>query len=306
MSLDADTYLYMRRLKRHLTVWRVIGVVAIVVALVILALSGSEEASQGNRIARLTVNGLIVDDPYRDTALREAAMDDAVRALIVRISSPGGTVVGGEALYDQLLAFREKKPVVVVMGEVAASAGYMIALPGHRIFARQSTITGSIGVLMQTTEFTGLMDMLGIKPEAIKSAPLKAVPSPVEPLTDDAREAARAVVLDMYDMFVEMVIAQRGFDRETALALADGRVYTGRQALTAGLIDELGDEQAAIRWLEAEKEIPADLPIFDLEIDYPKETWEKLLESSLGMDLVPDRLQLDGLISLWHPDLGTR
>jgi protease-4 len=223
--------------------------------------------------------------------------------LLVHIDSPGGTVVGGENLYLALRRVAEKKPVVAIMAELATSAGYMVALGTDHIVARQGTVTGSIGVLMQSVEVTDLLTKIGITAESIKSAPLKASPNPLEKLTPDARAAAEDVVMDMYDMFVDMVSERRGMDRDATLKLADGRVYTGRQAMQNGLIDEIGGEREARVWLKSAHNIDDSLPISLVTIRRAKGFLSGLLDDLVGKALFSERLRLDGLISLWHPQL---
>ncbi|MBT4941125.1 MAG: signal peptide peptidase SppA, partial [Rhodospirillaceae bacterium] len=246
---------------------------------------------------------VIVDDQDRSNALLKVAKNKSVKALVVHINSPGGTVVGGEALYIHLRKVAEKIPVVAVMGDLATSAGYMTAIAADHIIARQSTVTGSIGVIMQTTDITGLLGKIGIKPEAIKSAPLKASPNPLEPMSENARAAAQNVVTDMFDMFVDMVAERRNMDKKTAIKLADGRVYTGRQAIKNGLIDGIGGEREALEWLSKTKKISRNLPLREVKIHRERNFWGKTLDDVFGKTLISERLRLDGLISLWHPNL---
>ncbi len=302
MVLDADIVIDRRRIKRRLTLWRVVAVVAVVVA-VIAAVGRVGGLYERAHVGRLSIEGIIVDDPQRDQALVDVADDDDVRALIVRINSPGGTVVGGEALYRHLRRVAERKPVVAVMGEVAASAAYMAALAGDRIIAREGTITGSIGVIMQTADITGLLDKIGIKPESVKSAPLKAQPNPLETFTPEAREAAREVVLDLYEMFVGMVEERRRLGRDRTRALADGRVFTGRQAVANGLIDALGGEAEAREWLDEVRDVDSAVPVRDVEIGGPEDKLRDFLGGLVEKAIFSERLRLDGLISLWHPEL---
>ena len=301
MPLEADHVVDRRRLKRHLTFWRVAAIVA-AVALVIAAAGRLQGWMDDGYIARFSVARLILDDPARDDALAGVAADGDARALIVRIDSPGGTVVGGEALYRSLRAVAEKKPVVAVMGQLATSAGYMTALGADHIIARAGSVTGSIGVLLQTADITGLLEKLGVKPEAIKSRPLKAQPSPLERLTPEAREAARTVVLDLYDLFVDMVAERRQLVRQQVLVLADGRVFSGRQALANGLIDALGGEPEARQWLAGEPGIPASLPVREITVEREGQVWRDLIQGTVGKTLFSELLRLDGLISLWHPE----
>ena len=302
VNIDLNTLLDRRRLKRRLTFWRITAIVA-VAALVIFATGRFNSFSGGDHIAVLDVNSIIINDPDRNEALQRIAGDARVKALLVHINSPGGTVVGGEALYLNLRKVAEKKPVVAVMADLATSAGYMTAIAADKIFAHQSTITGSIGVIMQTTDITGLLEKIGIKPESIKSAPLKAQPNPLEPMSEKARAAAQSVVANMFAMFVDMVTERRKMDRATVTKLADGRVYTGRQALENGLIDALGGEKEALDWLNSAKKISKSLPKRALEIRHDDNFLRKTLEDVFGKTLISERLRLDGLISLWHPNL---
>lgn len=300
MLADVDYWLDRRRLKRALTWWRVLAIVALVAA-VIAAVGRFERIVTGRHIARLAVEGIIVDDRERDRTLVKLAKDDTVKALIVRIDSPGGTVVGGETLFRRLQEIAAKKPVVAVMGEVATSAAYMTALACDHIVAYEGTVTGSIGVIMQTTDVTELLGKIGIKPETLKSGPLKAQPNPLEPFTPEAREAAMNVINDMFEMFVGMVADRRKLDRAAVLTMADGRVFTGRQALANGLIDALGGEDAAKTWLASARHVDADLPVRDVTIPGPQEDILDLVGGAFGKALFSEGVKLDGLVSLWHP-----
>ena len=302
MALDADFLVDRRRLKRRLFLWRSLAIIAVIAA-VAAAIGRFAGYTQSAYIARLNVTGVIVDDGKRRKALDRIARDVNASAMIVHINSPGGTVVGGEALYQAIRNIAKRKPVVAVMGEIATSAGYMVALAGNRIIARNGTITGSIGVIMQTTEITGLLKNLGIKTEAVKSGPLKAAPSPLEPMTPEVRRVAQALVDDMFQMFVDMVARRRNISRDAALALADGRVYTGRLALKKKLIDGIGGEGDAIEWLEKQSKISPGLPLRDMRIDRDVSEWIDYFGSMARKAIFSERLTLDGLISVWHPDL---
>src|SRR5262249_34918350 len=148
-----------------------------------------------------------------------------------------------------------KKPVVAVMRSIAASAGYMVALAADHIVAREGTITGSIGVLIETAEVTELAEKIGIKPVLVKSSPLKGTPSPFEKTTPEAERVIRDVVNDFYNRFVDMVAERRALPRDRVVQLADGRVYSGRKAAEDKLIDGIGGEDEAVKWLVTEKHI---------------------------------------------------
>ena len=303
MTPDSDILIDRRRLARRLALWRIVAIVALV-SVAVVAVGRFDTITSRDHLARVTIDGLIVDDPDIVAALAEVAEDSRAKALIVRIDSPGGTFVGGETLYRALREVAEGKPVVAVLGTVATSAAYMAAVATDRIFARQGTITGSIGVMMQTADMTGLLDKLGISAEAIKSGPLKAAPSPLEPLTDDVRAATQAIVDDMHALFTDMVAERRGLDAARARRLADGRVYSGRQALEHDLIDAIGGEAEARAWLVAERRLPEDLPVNDVDTEPESDKWFPSVGSLTRNMLLSETLTLDGLISVWH--LGNR
>ena len=191
------------------------------------------------------------------------------------------------------------------MGAMAASAGYMVALPAARIFAREATITGSIGVLLMTVEASGLLRMLGITDETITSGPLKNQPSLTRPLTEPGREALQGLVTDMYEQFVAMVAAGRKMDPARVRELADGRAFTGRQALGIGLIDAIGAEADARAWLAAERGVPASLPIQELRPPGLRErVFGEGAEGLLGVlvkTVLSQRVSLDGGWAVWQP-----
>ncbi len=305
---DPDSLVDRRRLKRQVSGWRLAAIVAAVAA--IAAAAGRFGILESDdHVALLQVSGVILDDQDRTRTVRHIGDDSHAKALIVRIDSPGGTVVGGESLFRHLRAVADKKPVVAVLGEVAASGGYMVALAADHIVAREGTLTGSIGVIMQSTDITGLLAKLGIEAEAIKRGPLKAVPSPLERLTDEGRAATRRLVDDMHQMFTAMVADRRGLPLPRATELADGRVFTGRQARAAGLVDTIGGEEEARQWL-TERGVSRRLPSRKIEIERDDEFWPRLVRSTVqavtGKTYLSERLTLDGLVALWHPELWVR
>lgn len=306
MTLASDHAIDRRRLKRRLSAWRAVGVLALV-ALAFTALGKTTGLVPLPHIARIKIAGVIVHDLDRDKAIVELADSSRVKAVLLHIDSPGGTVVGGERLYLALRKLAEKKPVVAVMDTTATSAGYMVALAGDRLLAGAGSVTGSIGVLMQTTDITQLLEKIGVNAEAIKSTALKGVPSPLEKLTAEGRKATKEVVDDIYAMFVEMVAERRKMAPEKAKALADGRVFTGRQALANGLVDAIGGEAEALQWLQTEKGISKSLKVEDAELESAESKLpllNRLFGSWLvgGKRLLSERLTLDGLVSVWHPD----
>ena len=303
MALETDLLLDRRRLKRRLVFWRSFSVLAVALAVFVSVRDGGALPS-GPHVARLTVTGIIAEDRKLTEAIDRLATDNAVKALIVVIDSPGGTVSGGESLHNAIARVQGKKPVVAVMRGVAASAGYMIAVPADRIFARESTLTGSIGVLLETGELSGLLEKIGIGSETIVSGPLKDQPSLTHPLSPEGRTVLRGLVQDMYDQFVGMVATGRHMEPDQVRKLGDGRAYTGRQALKLGLIDQIGEERDARAWLASERKISADLPSEDVTTSG---LVGRTLSSSLGplfdglwKTVVSQSVRLDGAWAVWQ------
>lgn len=303
MSLETDLLLDRRRLKRRLVFWRVFAVVALVVA-VLAGLRGAGLTPEGAHITRVSVNGIITEDRKLTDSIDKLATDSRVKAVILSIDSPGGSVSGGETLHDAIARVAAKKPVVVTMGGLAASAGYMIAVPATRIFAREATLTGSIGVLLETGEVSGLLDKLGISAEVVRSGPLKDEPSFVRPLSPAGKDVLQGLVNDMYGQFVDMVAAGRHMDPAKVRALGDGRAYTGRQALGLGLVDAIGGEREAKAWLVSAKGVPAGLPVEDLS---DSGIAGRTLSGELGTlvqgmwkTLISQSLSLDGAQAIWQ------
>jgi protease-4 len=300
--MDTDAFIDRKQLKKKLVIWQIFAILTIV-GIVIFLIGDFSDIRNSDHIAVLKISNIIVDDPKRSQALITVAKDKLIKALIVHIDSPGGTVVGGEALYLHLQEVAEKKPVVAVISNLATSAGYMAAIATDQIFARQSSITGSIGVIIQTADITVLLKKLGIMAESIKSAPLKAQPNPLEPMNEDTRSATRLVVDDIFNMFIDMVVVRRKMDKKKVKQLADGRIYTGRQAVKNGLIDAIGGEKEALNWLSTTKNINSQLPLKLMNFNRQVGFLEKILNSFIGNISISDRLRLDGLVSLWQPNL---
>ncbi|MEX0746285.1 MAG: signal peptide peptidase SppA [Phycisphaeraceae bacterium] len=309
-----------RRLKRRVTIWRIAAVVLGVLFLGTLLLGDQEVTGSAGilpHIARVTVDGVITDDRKVQELLERVAKADQVKAVILDINSPGGTTTGGEAMYDAVRRLAEKKPVVAVCGTVATSAAYIVALATDRIFVYGNTITGSVGVLFQWAEVTELLHTLGIKVEEVKSGPLKAVPSPFEPMDQRGRELTEEMVQEAKTWFVDLVGERRKLEPNSVPGLTEGRIYSGRQAVKLKLADQIGDEEAAMSWLRTERDVPAGLKIID---------WKPKTESSglfgwlirsmadaFGISTgtiaglvgqAMSTLKLDGLVSVWHPNSG--
>ena len=308
MISEAELIVDRRRLKRKLTLWRILAVVLAIAAIAALVWEAGGR-KRIDHLARISVEGLITGDQKTLDLLKEVNEADQVKAVILRIDSPGGTTAGSEAIYEAVRKISAKKPVVAVMDTVAASGGYITALAADRIVARGNTITGSIGVIFSFPEVSKLLDTVGIRMEELKSGDLKAEPSPYRPVTEKARAVSMEMVRDGYDWFTGLVAERRQLPMERVRELSDGRVYTGRQAVAAKLIDELGGEETAVAWLTGEKKIAAGLKVVDWE---PKSERSPtglgfasgFLLRALGLESLEKAVaqaKLDGLLVLWHP-----
>jgi protease-4 len=305
-SHDLHSAVAADRFRRSRGLWRVLALIAAAVAVIVLVgRFALPSGPVGEHIARVVIDGTIATDPDRLEAIEDLAEDDSVEAVIIAINSPGGTTAGGEELYEALGRLRESKPTVAVIKELGASAAYMTAIATDRIFARRLSIVGSIGVLFQHVNAGKLFDTIGIDLDKVASGPLKAEPDWDEPMTGPARDSIAALVNDSFAWFVDVVAERRGLERPAALALADGRIVTGRVGVDVGLIDAIGGEQEAQAWLEAERGITAEL---DITTAWPEPEeglgWIGTLlggQARAVLGLPPTGpITLDGLVSLWQ------
>ena len=249
--------------------------------------------------------GIIVEDDERDRALADLADDSATKALLVRIDSPGGTVVGGETLYRRLRQIAEHKPVVAVMGELATSAAYMTAIGSDWIVAREGTLTGSIGVIMQTADFTGLLDKIGVKPETVKSSPLKAQPNPLEPFYPGGARGNPSCRRSMSTICSPTWCRERRkFSAEQLAAVADGSVFTGRQAQSNGL-DRCDRRRGRGARLAGKHSWRRRIAPGTRRRVYTAPGRNLSICSAFLREkcFFLNGLNLDGLISVWHPEL---
>jgi protease IV len=322
MSLDADLIVDRRRMRRKLTFWRVFAVVVAIIAIgaVVAALAPRGISAPGRaQIARVNISGLILNNAERVKSLTDLSKASYVRAVIVHVDSPGGTVAGSEQLYRSLRQVAAAKPTVVVVDGLAASGGYIAAMSSDHIIAQDTSVVGSVGVLAQYPNVSDLLKTIGVKVETVRSTPLKAVPDGFEPTSPEAKAALESIVMDLYAWFKGMVQDRRKLAGEGLDKVVDGRVFTGRQAIALKLIDEIGDEQTAIAWLAREKEIDPELPVRDWRLTSRLSDLSFLhMAAAAVLDAVGltslaqrfadtgsvqalERLNLDGLLALWHP-----
>lgn len=303
MSLLPDNFAALIYLKSQCRKWKNIAYLMIIITFLLgtkLIFSSSDttnnnlESDISNYIASIKIEGIIFDDDYRTKILKKIAEQKNIKAVIINVDSPGGGVVGSEVLYDNLREIAKNKPIVAVMGAMATSGGYMTSIASDHIIARNGTLTGSIGVIIQSSEFTGMADKLGIKFLTYKSSPLKGAPSPFEKSNPAVERVINESIKDTYEFFSGLVIERRGnkLKKKDLATITDGRIFTGRQALKEGLVDQIGGEKEALAYLKTKQIDTENLPVKEVSIEEPedgfvsklvgKESLSKAVAKSLG------------------------
>jgi protease IV len=318
MTLDADRLADRRRLKRRLSFWRIVAILAALA--LIITVAGRQSGvlpylGARPQVAKVEISGVITDDEHRRKLLSDLEKADQVRGVLLFINSPGGTTAGAEALYLSVRKLAQKKPVAAVFGTIATSAAYLTGIGADHIVARGNSITGSVGVILQYAELSELMNKLGVRIEEIRSGPLKAVPSPFTPTDEAGRHLAEEMVNDSRDWFVGLVTERRPATTSALDQIKTGRIYTGRQALQIGLIDAIGDEEQARDWM-AGRGVAKDLSMIEWKpkddstfsifrsisgsaaealASFVSQFHRFVIEAAGGVNY------LDGLVSVWHP-----
>jgi protease-4 len=319
MSLETENVLDRRRLKRGLSFWRIAAVIAALLAVGGYFFAGDDglNIAERRQIARVSIEGMITEDRAQLAMLKKIEDASHVAGVILFVNSPGGTTTGGEALYEALRRLAEKKPVVAQFGTVAASAAYIAGLGTDHIVARGNSITGSVGVIMQWPEVSELLDKIGVKMNELKSGPLKANPSPFKPIDEAGKQLAEQMISDSQRWFLGLVTTRRKINTPEVPGLEQGRIFSGREAVTYKLVDEIGGETEAVRWLEDTRKLPKNLKIVDWKPQRSGDwSWTGALaqvaaglvghmrEEMAGVVARDGRLgalALDGLVSVWHP-----
>lgn len=249
-------------------------------ALIVLSGMESGDVITKPSIAVMDISGQIFESSSAVETLKKLKNNPLVEGVIVRVDSPGGAVTPSMEIYDYILNLG--KPVYAAMGSVAASGGYLISLGADSIYAEPSTITGSIGVIMNLVNTQELMDKIGVKSVVLKSGTYKDAGSPSRQMTEQDKKVLNDVLMDMYYQFTDIVIQRRGLAKEKVMQLADGRVYTGRMAQKNGLINHLGSWRKAADDMKDKLNKP-NLEIY--EVPAPKTMLEKLTETSSKTEL---------------------
>lgn len=225
------------------------GLMAVItIVALIWRFAPEEKALRGEKVAVIEINGAILDARPALESLKHFREETAVKAIVLRIDSPGGGVGASQEIYAEVLKTRALKPVVASMGGVAASGGYYIAAAADGIVANPGTVTGSIGVIMGYTNFRELIDRIGLTPVVIKSGDFKDMGSPTREMTNQEKALLQGVIDDMHQQFVVAIAEGREMSMDKVAALADGRIFSGKQAQAEGLIDRLGNFEDAVAW----------------------------------------------------------
>ena len=218
-------------------------------------------------IAKIYLEGMITSESNLVEKIDQLKQKQNLKGILLTINSPGGTFVSSKEIYDTLKFFDEKIPVAIYMKEVATSGAYLVSLGADQIFANTGTITGSVGVILQTADISVLLNKIGVSPLVIKSGDLKAIPNPLEKTNDEQIKYIKNVVLLMQEEFSKIVKLERELTWDNLEKISDGRIFTGNQAKEINLIDEIGAENDAIDWIKKKAGLDDNIKI----IDYAKE-----------------------------------
>lgn len=227
-------------------------IVITIIIVLLLTISGlltlvkdSSVSFERNKIALVRIEGPILDSQKEIEEIRKYAKDTSIKAILLRVNSPGGAVAPSQEIFTEVKKAVEQKPVIVSMGAVAASGAYYISAPASRIVANPGTITASIGVIMEIPNLSGLMQKIGVKSEVVKSGKHKDLASAFRGIGDEERKILQNVLDNVHEQFIEAVAEGRQMESSEVRKIADGRIFTGQQAIKIGLVDELGNIEDA-------------------------------------------------------------
>lgn len=278
MGNTLNSFVNRRALLRKLSIWRLCAIIFFMLLAFKLLSPKDWSILQYDYVAQIWIEGFISDNYELEQSLNDILHDSRIKALIVNINSPGGTFVGGEKLYSTLKKISERKPTVALLGDQATSAAYLLALGTNHIIAHQGTLTGSVGVILQSFEVTELAKKVGITPIILKSSPLKGTPHPVEKLTTEGTSYLQELVDNSQEIFMKIVKERRKDIAELQLLdIKQGKLYIGVQAKENNLVDALGGRDQAIEWLN-NKNIVTDI-IKDININKNKTNIRDIFKS---------------------------
>ena len=286
-------------IRRKSIIKRLLIIVIVILSIVTASLQFQQKE---NFIAKITVEGIIKDRNDILEQLKDLDNDQNVKGLITIINSPGGTYVGSKEIHESIKKLSKKIPTVAYMKEMATSGGYLVSLSSDRIFGNEGTITGSIGVILQTANISQLLGKLGINPIIIKSGDLKAVPNPAEEIDEKKLNYLKDIINKMQKEFLNLVKKSRNIPISTLDLVSDGRIVTGKQAKDLKLIDAVGTENDALSWLKKEAGLNDEVRVKDLSI---QSDITKLLNFSFLKKKINYLNQnfYNGFIAIWAPGI---
>ena len=268
------------------------GFIALIILFIGITFFDSIFNKQDNYIAKVSIENIIYTDDDFSILLDDLKNDQNVKAILVDLNSPGGTIVGSQTIYNKLKSLGENVPIAVSMKEVAASGGYLISLAADRIFCYKGTITGSVGVILQTVNLNNLLEKIGLEPLIVKSGSMKSVPNPFEKVDEEKKEKIISLVDNMAEQFLNLVIQSRNLSKKEIDLISDGSVFTGAQAKEINLVDEIGDEQDAITWLKKKADLDDKTKV--LEIKKP----ESFL-NDINLNTSNILKKMSGILAIW-------
>ncbi len=274
---------------KKILIFLLISIVLIALLSLVLTLLRNGRVSIGEKVAVIRVEGAILDSRYVIKELKKYSRDSSVKAVVIRVDSPGGGVAASQEIFDEIIKIKEKKKVVVSMGSVAASGGYYISSPADIIVANAGTLTGSIGVIMELPNFEGLMEKIGVKSQIIKSGKHKDITSAFRSMTGEEKQILQALLDDVHDQFIQAVAESRDMDYKEIKKLADGRIFTGRKAKELGLVDELGNLEYAIKLAGKLSGIKGEPQVISKKDKLS--FWDLLSGGTLPNELIKNRFQ---------------
>lgn len=282
--IDPDYSLERINLKKRAARWRMLSFLLTGIVLGFLLMDGpggmdTKSVYHGGYIARIRLNGMITNDIDGINTLRDVASNDAIKGVILSIDSGGGSAVGGEEYYSAVMHVAQKKPVVAVLEQIAASSAYMTAIASDHIISHKFSLVGSIGAVMQSFEVSELADKLGVKFINVKSSPLKNTPNPFEKYTPEMAAAQQSLIDNSHEFFAKMVQERRKLSDKELKAVDNGQVYTGIQALNLKLVDAIGDERSAQAWMHKEKGISSNLQVKDFALVKKVSRLDRIIQS---------------------------
>ena len=253
-------------------------------------------------IGKVHLEGIINDKNELIQQLSNIDQNKNIKGLLIIINSPGGTFVSSKEILDALEKISKKIPTSAYMREMGTSGAYLASLGAKKIFANQGTITGSIGVILQTAQLTSLMEKIGVKPIIVKSGELKATPNPLEKLDEETINYLKKIIGQLQDEFIEIVERKRNLNQTTLKKISSGRIFTSKQAMKLNLIDFVGNETDALNWIIKEGNLDPKIDV--IEIDQKNSLFNLMNTSLFKNSLKPFNLNLNsGILAIWTPGL---